>query len=380
MKPLPFGSPLEAYERQADELLDRCRRGDAETLDLFRRKHPRFLSDEVPWLPQAASLEDVRRTSMDWFDARLTLARWYDFQDWRWLRSWVEAVGDRSSPVSRFETAVEAVIAGDLDALRAMLAGDASLVRARSNRVTPFDPPVHHATLLHYVAANGVEEYRQKTPPNAAAVARVLLERGSEADALADMYGGRATPMTMLVSSSPPAQAGVQSAIAEVLIEFGAALDGVPGDWSTPVMSALVFGFRETAATLVRLGARVDRLSAAAGLGRIDDVRRMMPAATADDRHRALALAAQHGHAEIVGLLIGAGEDPNRFNPKGTHAHATPLHHAAAGGHEQVVRLLVERGARLDVADTIWHATPLGWAEHEHRDRVAAYLRAAGAC
>jgi hypothetical protein len=113
--------------------------------------------------------------------------------------------------------------------------------------------------------------------------------------------------MTMLVSSSPPAQAGVQSAIAEVLIEFGAALDGVTGDWSTPVMSALVFGFRETAATLVRLGAR-------------------------------------------------------------------------AGGHEQVVRLLVERGARLDVADTIWHATPLGWAEHEHRDRVAAYLRAAGAC
>ncbi len=64
MKPLPFGSPLEAYERQADELLDRCRRGDAETLDLFRRKHPRFLSDEVPWLRKAASLEDVRRTSI----------------------------------------------------------------------------------------------------------------------------------------------------------------------------------------------------------------------------------------------------------------------------------------------------------------------------
>ena len=47
------------------------------------------------------------------------------------------------------------------DALRR----DPALVRARSSRVCCFDPPVHRATLLHYVAANGVEAYRQKTPP-----------------------------------------------------------------------------------------------------------------------------------------------------------------------------------------------------------------------
>ena len=33
-------------------------------------------------------------------------------------------------------------------------------------------PPVHRATLLHYVGANGVEAYRQKTPPNATEIAR----------------------------------------------------------------------------------------------------------------------------------------------------------------------------------------------------------------
>jgi hypothetical protein len=45
---------------------------------------------------------------------------------------------------------------------------DPALVRARSSRVCCFDPPVvHRATRLHYVAANGVEQYRQKTPPHA---------------------------------------------------------------------------------------------------------------------------------------------------------------------------------------------------------------------
>ena len=54
------------------------------------------------------------------------------------------------------------------DALRR----DPDLVRARSSRVCCFDPPVHRATLLHYVAANGVERHRQKTPSNAVEIAR----------------------------------------------------------------------------------------------------------------------------------------------------------------------------------------------------------------
>jgi hypothetical protein len=48
-------------------------------------------------------------------------------------------------------------------------------------------------------------------------------------------------------------------------------------------------------------------------------------------------------------------------------------------GHLEVVRLLVERGARLDIRDRIYHATPLGWAEHGSRERTAEYLRAQGA-
>lgn len=380
MQALPFRSPLRDYEQQAHELLEAFRAGDAAALSAVRQKHPRFLSDEVPWLPKPVSDAEVRSTPFDEFDARLTVARGYDFQDWRWLRAWVKAVSDANSDVARFESAAEAVIDGDEAALAALLAAHPDLVRARSTRVTWFDPPIHRATLLHYVAANGVESYRQRTPPNAIAIARRLLDAGAEVDAFADMYGGRATPMSMLVSSSHPAQAGLQRALAETLIDYGAAIDGVPGDWSPPVMSALVFGYRDTAEALVRRGARVDAVAIAAGLGRVSDVRRLLPGASADDRHRALALAAQLGHADVTAVLLDAGEDPNRFNPTGLHAHGTPLHHAAARGSEAVVRLLVERGARLDTKDRIWHATPLGWAVHEKRDAVAAFLRGVGGC
>jgi hypothetical protein len=45
------------------------------------------------------------------------------------------------------------------------------------------------------------------------------------------------------------------------------------------------------------------------------------------------------------------------------------------------VRLLVERGARLDIRDTIWHGTPLGWAIHGGggKPQMADCLRSLGA-
>jgi len=111
---------------------------------------------------------------------------------------------------------------------------------------------------------------------------------------------------------------------------------------------------------LVRRGARVDNIAAAAGLGRLDETTQLLATVDLESRHRALALAAQHGHVEIVRLLLDAGEEPNRYNPEGNHSHSTPLHQAALAGHDAVVRLLVERSARLDIKDSIYQSTPLG--------------------
>lgn len=266
-----------------------------------------------------------------------------------------------------FELAVEAMIAGDVAALRSLLRKDPALVRARSTRS-------HHATLLHYVAANGVEDERQRTPPNAVEVAKVLLDSGAEVDALADMYGQRCTTMSMLVSSTPPAEAGLQIALAETLLDYGASIEGPGSKWRSALLTALAFGFLDTAQALARRGAPADGLAAAAGLGNFEEASRFLPAAGSAERHIALALTAQHGHTALVRLLLDAGEDPNRYNPDGLHGHSTPLHQAVWGGHLEVVRLLVERGARLDLRDKIHDGTAKDWAAYGRKAEIVEYL------
>ena len=149
-----------------------------------------------------------------------------------------------------------------------------SLVRQHPDLVRAHSAREHRATLLHYVAANGVEDYRQRTPKNAVAVARFLLESGAEVDALASTYGNDwwQTTMNLLVSSAHPAIAGLQSALVDVLVDFGAAVNGLKDD-ETPLFTALDFGYIAPAETLVRRGARVDNVVTAAAMGRLDLVR-----------------------------------------------------------------------------------------------------------
>lgn len=74
---------------------------------------------------------------------------------------------------TRFEAAADAIQWGELTALRDLLDADPQLISMRS----PFP---HHSTLLHHVAANGIEVERQvQSPPNATQVMRLLLDRGT---------------------------------------------------------------------------------------------------------------------------------------------------------------------------------------------------------
>ena len=376
---LPFHAPLDQYEQQAAALLAGWQAGEERAVRVFRSRHPKFLDDKIPWLERRMTDADARAIPIDRDDARLALARAYEYLDWSKLREHVEAM-QQPGPVRRFEQAVEAVVGGDVGTLRRLLAEDPDLVRARSTRACCFDPPVHRATLLHYLAANGVETYHQKSPPNAVEIAKVLLDAGADPNALQDSYGGQNTTMSMLVSSTPPEQAGTQVGLVHTLIDYGAAITPTgQGAWVSPIETALVFGKRAAANALVERGAPIQTLAAAAGLGRIDDVKRMLPGADPLDRRRALALAAQSGHADIVGVLIDSGEDPNRFNPPGTHSHSPPLHQAIAAGQLEVVKLLVARGAKLDTKDTIHQGTPLGWADYCNQPEIAAFLRERGA-
>jgi hypothetical protein len=372
----PFRSSLAVYDQHAELLLASWRARHPAAAGLFRCSLPRFLREDVPWLSKDISDDEIFAAGLDLGDARLAVARRCSFLDWPSLVSWVNALADAGSGVERFESAVEAVIEGDAPSLGQMLRDHPWLAAARSERVNCFDPPVHRATLLHYLGANGVEVHRQNSPANAVEIAQLLLDAGAEPDSLAALYGGECTTMSLLVSSSHAADAGVQVPLVETLVKAGASVEALgTGHWQSPLMTALAFGFMAAAETLVRLGARSNTLPAAAGFGRLEEAARLLAEAGPEERHRALALASQQGHVSIVGLLLDAGEDLDRFNPPGLHAHATPMHQAIAGGHQAVVELLAERGARLDLRDRIWGSTPLGWAEHFENQAIAAYLR-----
>jgi hypothetical protein len=227
-----------------------------------------------------------------------------------------------------FETAADAVIEGRLTELRALLRTHPALATARSHRE-------HHATLLHYVAANGVEQYRQKSPPNAVEIANALLEAGAEVDALADTYAGGTTETTLnlLVSSVHPRDAGVQVPLVHTLLDHGAAIDGIANDCS-PLVTALAFWYGSAAAALVERGARVDTVATAAGMGRLDLVREMVAAdgtvrdgvrlldvpwlRLGNDAQANLEVAAVwariHGHPEVEAYLVHLGVNARARN------------------------------------------------------------------
>ena len=355
---LPFTAPLADYQREAEELYKALKSGDMSARWKFKWMHPQY---------RGKSVSEVEPQTLDLADAQIVVAQEYAFWKWDDLVKFTQAVA-RDGPIARFEIAVDAVVDGDLARLESMLAEHPELAHARSTRR-------HHATLLHYIAANGVEGVRQKTPSNAVAIARALLEAGAEPDAVADMYDHKCTTMGMLVSSAHPAGAGLQIALAELLLDYGASPRGRGTAWQSPAMTALAFGYGDTALALANRGAAPDNLPAAAGLGLVDEARRLLPAADGAERHVAIALAAQHGHREIVAMLLDAGEDPNRYNPDGWHSHSTPLHQAIASDHADVVQLLVERGARTDIRDTVYDGDALGWAEYCQRPTIANWLR-----
>jgi Ankyrin repeat/Ankyrin repeats (3 copies) len=261
---------------------------------------------------------------------------------------------------AEFRYAVEFVDTGDANGLREYLRAHPNLVHQRVHfEGNYFTDP----TLLEFVAENPVR--RGRLPANIVDVAKVILEAGAKTDSAA------LNETLALVSSGRIArECGVQRPLINCLSDYGA-----DPDYAMDI--ALTHGEFGAVNALLERGARFS-LQVAAGLGRIDEARQLLGAANAEDRHGALALAAQFGHAEIVRLLLDAGEDPSRFNPPGFHAHSTPLHQAALAGHDQVVRLLVERGAKLDIRDKVWQATPAGWAQYEGRTAIAEYLVSAG--
>jgi hypothetical protein len=353
---LPSNPNLDHLKYQAKDLLKERAARTAGIAQRIREFHPRFLR------ATDAEIFDAR---LSLSDAQLTIAREYGFPSWARLKRHIEkpTLCDRLDlphqqriENATFRRAVELLDTGDAAGLRAHLKQHPSL--AQQHVVFEGGNYFREPTLLEFAAENPIRH--GTLPANIVELTRIILDAGPSQSAKNETL--------MLVSTGSVArECRAQIPLINLLCDYRA-------DLNSAVQAAALHGEFEAVNALIARGARID-LPVAAALGRVEDARRLLAGANSGDRHLALSSAANFGYIEIVRLLLDAGEDPNRYNPVGGHSHTTPLHQAALGGHEEVVRLLVERGARLDMKDILWRATPADWAEHEGRTEIEAYLR-----
>lgn len=284
--------------------------------------------------------------------AQFVLARAHGFPSWARLMQHIGSSRHDDAPHQHFEQAADAIMHGDLDRLGALLREEPTLITARSDRS-------HGATLLHYVSANGVENYRQRTPANIVAIAQLLLDAGADVHATCDVYGGGADTLGLVVTSAHPRAAGVQLALADLLVARGAHFD------AGTVRGSLANGCPEAAAHIASLcltrgiALGLPELAGAGCATQIAQALREKPW-TIPDQGEAMSMAAWYGRDTAVAALLDGGVSTQVRNGEG----ATALHVAAYAGQLAVVHLLLQRGADVHDQDMQYHSTPLGWARH----------------
>lgn len=363
--PLPRRPNLEQYKKLAKELIRACKSGEpgairdwaSKWIGALVKSADLTIVRELPagsagWVNQVEEFAKRKLKSASTgqavcklADAQFVIARSHGFESWPRFAKHLEGLARPKSPASKFEAAAEAIIAGDAAALAKLLRENPELVRARSARE-------HRATLLHYVSANGVEGYRQKTPRNAVQMAEILLKAGAEVDAEAELYGGGATTLGLTATSIHPEKAGVQNELVQLLLNHGAVMErpGVAGNRDAAVMGCLANGRGKAAEFLAARGAPLD-LETAAGVGRLDVVKSffnedgsLKPGATKIQLQRGFLWACQFGRNEVVEFLLEHGADLR--DQAGTGE--TGLHWAVVGGQLSTVKLLLARGAPLE--------------------------------
>jgi len=303
--PLPAAPDLDRYRRLADQLRqarddDRVRAWAADWLAELAGLLGREAGAELAaGIERAAThierlvngMADVPRTPAG---AEEVVARLHAFASWERFADHLRELAIPTSQTARFERAADA-------------------------------------------AANGVEDFRQKTPGNIVDIARTLLDAGAEVDAPNADYGGDGAALGLVATSIHPEEAGVQLALMDLLVSAGASLEGLPGGWR-PMDAAVANGCPEAAAWLADRGARVT-LIAAAALGREEDVAREIEGAPAAEIAQAFDLACGYGRTRVAELFLDRGLDIT------TERASRALRLAAAWNHPDTVDMLLARGA-----------------------------------
>jgi ankyrin repeat protein len=283
-------------------------------------------------------------------DAQFLIARAHGFASWPKFARHVEALQHAGSSDSKFEHAADAITSGDIDTLRRLLDETPELIRQCSSRE-------HRSTLLHYVSANGVEDFRQRTPANIVAITRLLLDAGADVNAESDAYGGRSMTLGLVATSVHPEAAGVQIELMELLLARGAMIERIAGE---AVHDCLANGRARAARFLADRGAYLDFLNAA-GVGDLDRVKELVSVASDEELGKGFVWACAYGYNDVVAFLLDYGVDA----AFGAGVDMTGLHRAAHEGHLDTVKLLLAHNAPLEAINvyggtvldqTLWSA------------------------
>ena len=372
---MPDPSPHERLPLPPDELLAAVRSGQVEAVRLLIAAGARV-----------RTIYQDGTTALHWAAARGPLAmvellirsgakEWMEDQHGKKAIDYAREFGDAPDkeqiialldrPVIRdplFKRAVQAIQAGDLATLQKMLAEHPHLVHDRAVEPDCYGQDYFRdPKLLWFVADN--PNLVATMPANSAAITAAIIAAGAEPADLDYTLG-------LVMTSRPAREQKLQRPLMKVLLERGATAQ--PRD----LYGTLGHGERDAVAALLESGMPLT-VPVAAGMGMVRELAQMLAGVDDAQLHTGLALAVSNRQREAAELCLRAGADPNRCMV--VHAHALPIHQAALNDDVAMLRLLVEHGARLDIRDTMWNGTPLGWAIHTKKPAAEAYLRSVGA-
>jgi ankyrin repeat protein len=339
---LPERPDLGQLRRQAKELRDAARRGDAAALERFARQN-------LTVSPAAANLAA----------AQLVVARELGFSSWPRLRAAVNAAASSRRGVPALLAAVidgrhrqaSEILAGDpgicgRDLRAAAVLGDAAaaadLVAAEPGAAVAVDEERGWPPLL-YACYSTWHHFDPARAEGLARVARLLVEAGASPDT---NDGGRPRYRSALKGSVEVNN----PAVAEVLLEAGAHPD--PGQ---PIVEAIGRGDHRCLRLLLAHGARVERTWAvSAAVDRNDtgalvlllDALAAAEAPVDQIATEALPEAAAKATLEVVAALLDAGARPDSA-AEGISA----LRLAVRTGRHDIAARLAEAGAADDATE-----------------------------